>query len=420
MTDEVLVHISTPATRQNDELFRSLANAYTAFQPSRIYQDEPARKRVRLDPSTELPMDVDLPQVDGTATGAAANSSMLTTSKESYGSFPSDFSSEGPRQYPDSGSIHTSSMRPTSRLAQLDRSYLSWQKRAAPKSSFARVQRQPPESFSETEDAETGFIEDSQLAVQALQSQLHDTYSTTSADTSEDEDYQDDNYGNIENSPAPRDSSKHGQYSEVAEDLPSPILQDEPGYVDAIPRERLSDELTDPSNHVSRNDLNKGHAITEHGRVSVPLDFSKLPADAFPPAPTISVARPDTLPSQITNHLAVIKTQNPDRFEPQKVRRALDNDERGYWLVDCVQWLPELQLEFWSSLHEHVRSGRIGWGVTAHRETKSGWALGRVKLYCWGEIAEHLWLLLWLCSKGKVSEPGLRWIDSNNVVVLEM
>jgi hypothetical protein len=43
-----------------------------------------------------------------------------------------------------------------------------------------------------------------------------------------------------------------------------------------------------------------------------------------------------------------------------------------------------------------------------------------VRLYCWGEVVEHFWLLLWLCSNGMVASLGLRWIDADGVAVVGM
>jgi hypothetical protein len=46
--------------------------------------------------------------------------------------------------------------------------------------------------------------------------------------------------------------------------------------------------------------------------------------------------------------------------------------------------------------------------------------LGRVRLYCWAEVVEHTWLLLWLCSKGEVVGSGCKWMDADGSVAFEM
>ncbi|UPX11573.1 uncharacterized protein EKO05_0002172 [Ascochyta rabiei] len=411
MTDEVLVHISTPATRRNDELFRSLANAYTEFEPFRTHRDEPVQKKPKLDQATGLES-ANLVQGEWSTNRETFNSSVLTASKESYGSFPSNVSSEDHRHDQNPASVIDDSIRPTSRLARLDRSYLSWRKRATPRTSFSLSKRRPLHSSSDPDNADTGFVEDSQMAVEILQSQLQDIYSTTSEETSEDDEFQDESIGNTEERSSPRVSPIQSQHSETVENVPSPAVSRKDALADL--RGSLLEGPTDPSIGTTRASQSKTSTNMDK------LRFSMLPVDAFPPAPAISVACPTTLPSQITRYLAAIKMKNPDRFKLQNMRRTLEADERGYWLIDCMQWPSKLQWEFWSLLYNHVHSGRVGWGLTLHREAQSDDTLGRVKLYCWGEVVEHIWLLLWLCSKGRVSGSGSCWIDANGVAVVDV
>ncbi|KAF3001513.1 hypothetical protein E8E13_009176 [Curvularia kusanoi] len=180
---EVLVHISTPATRQNDILFRSLAEAYTEFEPAKAYRDED-RKGTRASQKAEVQSAGVVPASSERAIAREDVNLTPTASKESYGSFPSNVSSEWRRQSHDS--LPEDSIRPISRLAKLDYSYRSWRNAATPTSSSRRNQDLPETSSDGLEDADTGFIEDSQSALEALQSQLHDECSATSADTSED------------------------------------------------------------------------------------------------------------------------------------------------------------------------------------------------------------------------------------------
>ena len=411
MADEVLVHISTPATRQNDELFRSLADAYAEFEPYRIHRDETERKKAKASLAAGLRPDASSTRAEETLTREASDPLVPTASKESYGSFPSNLSSEGHHQGYDPAPVADDSMRPISRLAQLDRSYLSWRKRATPTSSFQRGQEELKTSSDGPEDADTGFIEDSQSALQALQSQLQDTYSTTSAETSEDDD-QEEIFDNNHKRPFRGSSPTHSQHHRIAEEVALPTLLED--NTQANPETSPVRELMDVSLHASR-----ASQIDFDSGLDQP-DFSKLPIDAFPPPPETSVMSPGSLPSQVTNHLAAIKTKNPNRFRPSRIRRDLETDERGYWRVECMHWPPKIQQDFWSSLCEHVCSGRIGWGTTLHRESGSGHTLGLVRLYCWGEVVEHMWLLVWLCSRGKVSSLGSRWIDANGIAVVEM
>ncbi|KAL5121227.1 hypothetical protein ACEQ8H_000695 [Pleosporales sp. CAS-2024a] len=72
-------------------------------------------------------------------------------------------------------------------------------------------------------------------------------------------------------------------------------------------------------------------------------DFSKLPIDAFPPAPKVSTERPDKLPSQVTKQLAAVKTQNPKRFNLSARHGTPRYDDRGYWNVPTSAWPVSIQ-----------------------------------------------------------------------------
>jgi hypothetical protein len=41
-------------------------------------------------------------------------------------------------------------------------------------------------------------------------------------------------------------------------------------------------------------------------------------------------------------------------------------------------------------------------------------------VYCWGEVVEHVYLLLYVASDGRVRRMGLQWIDADGAVVVQM
>jgi hypothetical protein len=43
-----------------------------------------------------------------------------------------------------------------------------------------------------------------------------------------------------------------------------------------------------------------------------------------------------------------------------------------------------------------------------------------VRVYCWGEVARHVYLMLYVASKSKVRKLGLKWIDADGEVVVQM
>jgi hypothetical protein len=443
MVLEVLVHISTPATRQNDDLYRSLADAYLDFEPH-IRHDRGARQDLECLP----PSSTHVVPLEGSRERGAAETSILTTSKDSYGSFPSRLSSGGHEdvaaESADNDSIPTSS-----RLADLDRIHMRWKQQTTPKSSFVKGQRLSKSTSRPSDLIPTAFIEDTQLGAEALQSQLQDSFSTTDEDTSEDEHEPEIPLNQVPSDHNIQRSLRKSNLVELSTAKPTPAVplretsrihvsqenvksnaveaqnpaRAEPAA--ANPKVKLNTPNISRLNGTPRSSQlpaqapNKKRKADEVSSQHV-QDFSKLPLDAFPPAPKVSNERPGRLPSQITKQLAAIKAQNPKRFRTSKKHRTPKADERGYWSTGCSAWSVDLQYEFWTSLCEHISTGRLGWGTTLHRDPSSARSLGQVRVYCWAEVAEHVWLILWLCSKGQVAGSESRWIDADGSVVFEV
>jgi hypothetical protein len=417
---EILVHISTSATRQNDDLYRSLADAYVNFEAYQPTPIEMQKESNDLEYPKARPAPTFRSSIDTTIDLHVSNAS-----RDSYGSFPSHVSSDNCAKalaHPDiqrsfGESVESNSLFPTSRLGQLERIQVDWRKRKDPKLSGMHERRSGVKPFITSTNVDTSFIADSQLAAQAIESQLYEQGSATSEDTSEDESME-------EPGPEPlqtRNPAKQPPFSQ------SPIHShkaDEESHnsTEVVPMLHSTQVNTSSATNVVNDSLGDLSAVPEF------LDFSKLPFEVFPPAPEVSIESPGTLPSQITTHLGAIQKQNPKRFKPSKISRTLELDERGYWLIESTTWPQVIQYEFWSSLCKHVKGGRFGWGVTLYRDppnpqTKGPQGtndLGSVRLYCWGEIVEHIWLSLWLCSKGKVAGSGLRWFDAEDNVVIRV
>ncbi|KAF2186833.1 hypothetical protein K469DRAFT_705354 [Zopfia rhizophila CBS 207.26] len=418
---KILVHISASFTRQNDDLYRSLADAYFDFKP---HQRE-STEGLEATKQPEGPLQI------------------VTTSEDSYGSFPSFVSPAKQRKSPEITIVRPFSesgealTQQRSRLEQLDRIQARWRRPKDLNSSAVLAKRKSTDQiYTSSGNKSTIFIEDTQLAAQALESQLHENLSTTSEDTSEDE------IGTApqnDNEVPPRSS-----ISRTEDILPSRNLVEVPSVPLPTSKTLLAKKVTSISfsPDLVRGESSQGQEAISQADIDreqnmemiereIPiqdLDFSELPHEAFPPAPRISMACPGTLPSQITKCLGAIKWQNPDRFKPATRLRHLEPDERGHWLVETAEWPYKHQHEFWSSLCEHVCSGDFGWGVNLYREPRGSGkmvqrdprAVGQVCLYCWGEIVEHTWLYLWLCSGGRLSGSGSSWLDADNTAVIQM
>ena len=116
-------------------------------------------------------------------------------------------------------------------------------------------------------------------------------------------------------------------------------------------------------------------------------------------------------------------------YQPSTVLRDIRPLERGYWLIDTSSWLSQIQVDFWSFLEKLVGNGSAGWGVWCTRGKSeesvppcdpNETSLGTVKVFCWGEIVKHVYLLLYVASKSKVRKLGLRWIDAEGKTIVQM
>lgn len=470
--DELLVHISAPATRKNDEMYRFLANAYAEFQP---YQPDTidAHNASNEQQQSSHGQRISGPEpIDRDGQKGSCEASTSTMSKDLYGSFPSNVSLEPLPQTEGDPAIHESSAGlsddssvDTSHVGRLELIQSNWKRNRKSRLGGSRS------SFVAHTVAET-FIEDTQLAACALHSQLPED-TTASQDISDDErDFSVPHLGVFKTHSPSQDSANlpigspepfaaqhatnygpkanlvgiflpevdmttgdtDGSSNITPNSHGGPLKAISPNYPNSdglaiegstkhspLPSTLHSPQAT-PSVKTSNSIAN-----TQSSELHVsPIDFSNLPFEVLPPGPKTSTNAPGALPSQVTKYLQVIKQQNRYRFAPSSRTRVLKPDERGYWLMETATWTEKLQYNFWSSLCDHVRKGDFGWGVFLHRDaqgpegrTGTG-VIGQVRLYCWGEIVEELWLALWLCSNGKLSVSGSKWVDAGDNIVMHV
>ncbi|KAL4900685.1 hypothetical protein BDW74DRAFT_161358 [Aspergillus multicolor] len=146
------------------------------------------------------------------------------------------------------------------------------------------------------------------------------------------------------------------------------------------------------------------------------------------------------------------KRLNPLRtYNPTTQTRDLDTLERGYWyfhinlvpeteatapgsLPNPTYWDKPLFTRFWTFLTELIaKEGRAGWGVwcileerdpsrgaEADEPAKYNAQALSLKVYAWGEIACHIYLLLFLASERRIRKMGAQWRDGCDEVVIQM
>ncbi|KAJ5193441.1 hypothetical protein N7449_009583 [Penicillium cf. viridicatum] len=223
---------------------------------------------------------------------------------------------------------------------------------------------------------------------------------------------------------------------------------------------------TTPSHHIPANTPTPTQTPNH-------INLSTLPLEIHPPRPPISTA-PFT--THITPTLSMLTERlNPARtYKPSTQTRPLDPLERGYWLVHLAvenprtrerdsadpadpnptpksgttnatqnptskpkpkpkpkeimrTWPYPLFHAFWSFLSDFVgRDGRAGWGVWCILEaatapsTLSSDTHVSLKVYAWGEVAMHVYLLLFLASERQIRGMGVQWRDAGEEVVIQM
>ena len=148
----------------------------------------------------------------------------------------------------------------------------------------------------------------------------------------------------------------------------------------------------------------------------IPSTHVDLPTTIRAPAPEPSL---QPFKTHITESLKYLSENASlaQSYKPIFVSRDLEQSERGCWAFDIASWPAQLRTEFFQFLAKMIKPGRVGWGVWCTREPCESL---RVRVFCWGEVVEHIYLMLYVASKSKVRKLGLKWIDAEGEVVVQM
>ncbi|GAB7342673.1 hypothetical protein MBLNU457_g0827t1 [Dothideomycetes sp. NU457] len=165
-----------------------------------------------------------------------------------------------------------------------------------------------------------------------------------------------------------------------------------------------------------------------------------LPLSIHPPAPPTSLA---PFKTHVTPALASLLA-HPDistKYDPHIQTRPVLLSERGFWSLDTRSLRAAHALEFWDFLTKFVGRGSAGFGVWATRggdevrtvgsgssaevdeiqhEGVATKGLGTVRVFCWGEVVPHVYLLLYVASKSRIKKIGAQWLDAGGEVVVQM
>lgn len=166
-----------------------------------------------------------------------------------------------------------------------------------------------------------------------------------------------------------------------------------------------------------------------------------LPTTIHPPEPPVGLGKFTTHITPSLHNLAN-NSNLSQAYHPALTKRDIDPLERGHWLVNCSSWPLQAQIDLWRFLEQTVGIGSAGWGVWCYRmsegdevegsgsgdgsrDVEAGGVgdrarLGFLKVYCWGEVVKHVYLLLYSGSLSRVRKMGLQWIDAEGKVVVQM
>ncbi|KAF5623471.1 hypothetical protein F52700_10093 [Fusarium sp. NRRL 52700] len=133
-----------------------------------------------------------------------------------------------------------------------------------------------------------------------------------------------------------------------------------------------------------------------------------------PPSPPVGVGNIDPA-DLISEKLAKLARDLSSRYRPT-TKRDIETFERGYWFINCSGWDPDVRFDTWVFLANYLKSGLAGWGTWCRRDKTHDW----IRLYCWGHVARHTYLLLYLASGRQVKTSGAKWYGADGEVALEI
>jgi hypothetical protein len=183
-----------------------------------------------------------------------------------------------------------------------------------------------------------------------------------------------------------------------------------------------------------RRELASSQSATTPARIRIPLSDTTQISMTMPPSCQIISSWTDKLeirapiPATASTNLTpeILITTDLSRLEatigltrlfyPAYQARDLRPMERGYWLVNCDIWSPQVRVEAWKRLGDFVGKSKAGWGVCCVRDEDCS----VIRVYCWGFVVGHIYLLLFMSSGNKISNTGASWIGGDGQPLIKM
>jgi len=215
------------------------------------------------------------------------------------------------------------------------------------------------------------------------------------------------------------------KFSEVLDNSQGEPVQSSSQSLPTEPRKRQRTEIActddeDTSRVIAETSSALSNPKTSFEQNSLPSStvaleiFEALEVRPPPPRTANMELTPEKL---ITPSLLQIVTAMPiDKyFRPYFQAREIRPTERGHWLVNSGTWNEGLQRRCWNFLGKHIRQGGAGWGVWCTRDE----TFGNLRVYCWGHIVAHVYLLLLTATESKIRKTGADWIGGDGEALLK-
>ncbi|EXJ88518.1 hypothetical protein A1O1_05448 [Capronia coronata CBS 617.96] len=167
------------------------------------------------------------------------------------------------------------------------------------------------------------------------------------------------------------------------------------------------------------------------------LVVRRLPDDVRGPHPRGGRSKFST---HITKTLERVSTRVPlpKYFRPAYVARDVGVLERGYWQFFITindrragksrrssgeqtkpHWTEKEFSHFWQAISLFIQQGKAGWGTRLLKESRDSleW---RIRLFTWGELLGHIWVILWILSDKLTQSVPMQWFAGDGSVVVQM
>lgn len=153
---------------------------------------------------------------------------------------------------------------------------------------------------------------------------------------------------------------------------------------------------------------------------STPLFSSPPGASQFPAFVHETEIRPDppatghdhiTPESLITSalHALAVKAPFEKFFLPEYQKREIGPWDRGYWLVHSSGWDQSVKETCWNFLGNFITQNKGGWTIWCERKED----FSEIRVYCWGIMVPHVFLLLYAASKNRIRRVETWWMGDS-------